>query len=113
MDRILRDGASSEFGRYLEFHDGNTRQYISARPSDLCECLNVTFVEEQWTKSGERDVIDQWIVQVAPFIEANHRLLVEDHAIVVEMHRLDPKGAENVVERIAEKAMADPSTRHK
>jgi hypothetical protein len=111
VEQILIGGKNSVEGRYLEFLDGEFRQYAVARPAYECECLALIFIQEHWTKSGEKDVIDQWIVQVGPVPEARHRLLIEDNSLIVEMQQLSSEGAEDVAKRIAGKALVSSQTR--
>ena len=111
VEQILIAGKNSVEGRYLEFLDGEFRQYAVAKLADDDEHLALIFIQERWTKSGGKDVIDQWIVQVEPTPLANHRLLVEDNSMVVEMRQLSSEGAEDVARRIAGKALVPSQAR--
>jgi len=111
VEQILIAGKNSVEGRYLEFLDGEFRQYAVAKLADDCEHLALIFIQEHWTKSGEKDVIDQWIVQVEPIPVANHRLLVEQNSMVVEMRQLSSEGAGEVAKRIAGKALVPSQPR--
>jgi hypothetical protein len=117
VDRILDAGKDSGYTRHLEFLDGGLHQYAVATPSDDFECDkcigSLTFIEEHWSKAGENDVIDQWIVQVEPTMYAQHGLLVEtSNSLILETRQLSTEGAEDVVKRITEKATGVRAPEH-
>ncbi len=108
VERIVEAGKFSPYGKYLEFLEGDTRQYADVKVADDLQHIVLTFIEEHWSKSGEKDVIEQWIVQVSPNMEVYHHVLVELHSEVLETRQLSTEGAEKVVKRIADKAIALP-----
>jgi hypothetical protein len=108
VERIVEAGKLSPYGKYLEFLEGDTRQYADVKIADDLQHIVLTFIEEHWSKSGEKDVIEQWIVQVSPNMEVYHHMLVELHSEVLETRQLSTEGAEKVVKRIADKAIALP-----
>jgi hypothetical protein len=116
VERILNAGKGSGYTMYLEFLDGGLHQYAVATPSDDDECdgcVNLTFIEEHWSKAGEKNVIDQWIVQVEPAMHAHHSMMVEtSDSVVVEMRQLSTEGAEDVVKRVVEKAAGVRAPQH-
>lgn len=105
---ILESGKVEGAARYLEFRDGSLRQYAVAQMVDP-EQMQVTFVEEVWTKSGDNDVIDQWIVEVTPDLTARHHEMVEHNSMMIADRELSVDGAERVVQRIAEKTVGTTS----
>jgi hypothetical protein len=113
VERVLDAGKYSIDGKYLEFLDGELHQYVVAKPADDYEHITLAFIEEHWGKSGEKDVIDQWIVQVGPTMQAHHVLLLErSDSVVIEIWQLGTEGAEDVVRRIAEKATRVRAPQH-
>jgi len=105
VQRILESGKVDGPVKYLEFRDGSLRQYAVARMLDP-EVVQVTFIEEVWTKTGDNDVIDQWIVEVTPdLIVALHHEMVQHDSQVLADRGLSTEGAERVVQRIAEKTV--------
>jgi hypothetical protein len=109
--RIFTAGEGNGVRNYLQFLDGELRQYAVAERSLLTgELESLRFIEERWSKSGDRDIIDQWIVEVVPRRRAMHSKLVERGAIVLDIQPLSAEGAEVVARRIAEKASSDSPT---
>ena len=104
VQRILESGKVNGTAKYLEFQDGSLRQYAVAHMLDP-EIMQVTFVEEIWTKTGDNDVIDQWIVEVTPDLIVLHHEMIEHDSKVLAFRELSTEGAERVVERIAEKTV--------
>jgi len=104
VQRILESGKVDGPVKYLEFRDGSLRQYAVAQMLDP-EVMQVTFVEEVWTKKGDNDAIDQWIVEVTPDLIARHHEMIEHNSIVLADRELSIGGAERVVQRIAAKTV--------
>jgi len=111
VQRILEMGNVDGPFIYLEFREGGLRQYAVAEEFNP-EVLRVSFVEEFWSRTGENDVIDQWIVVVTPYLVAFHREIVEHDGQVMAFRALSPEGAERVVQRIAEKTVGMDSPEH-
>jgi len=110
VQRIFEAGERvTSTASYMEFLDGNLRQYAVAERIDTDELFSLTFVEERWSKSGNNDIIDQWVVQVAPSVHAIHTELVERNTEVLQVRKLGTEGAEHVVERIAKKMATNQS----
>ncbi len=109
VNRILESGKVDGPAKYLEFRDGSLRQYAVAQMLDA-EHLQVTFIEEVWTKSGDNDVVDQWIVEVTPDLMARHHEMVEHDSLMIADRELSVDGAERVVQRIAAKTVGAGSS---
>jgi hypothetical protein len=81
----------------LSFIDGNVHQYA------VSDGMNLTFIEEHWSKSGGDDVIEQWLINVEPDNAATHRRIVERNSEVLSVEYLGTEGAEDVVKRVLKK----------
>ena len=111
VQSILESGKVDGPVKYLEFRDGNLRQYAIAQMLDT-GVIQVAFIEEVWTKTADNDVIDQWVVEVTPdlieravVIAVLHHEMVEHDSVVLADRKLSTEGAERVVQRIAEKTV--------
>jgi len=113
LDQILKTGKASANTRYLEFLDGGLHQYAVATNLGPDMPAEITFVEEYWNKSGSNDVIEQWIIQVEPVMEVCHRVMVEDHSVVLEIRPLSTEGFREVADRVARKALKSPPRRER
>jgi hypothetical protein len=103
LQRLFEKGKVNGPFNYLEFRDGRLHQYAVAKKSGFPEVMHLTFVEEFWKGTGDNDIIDQWVVQVAPDWAAFHYEIVEHESQVLAVRELSTEGAERVVQRVADK----------
>ena len=83
LQRLFEKGRVNGPLIYLEFRDGGLHQYAVAKKSGSPEEMHLTFVEEFWKGTGDNDIIDQWVVQVAPEWAAFHYEIVEHDSRVL------------------------------
>jgi hypothetical protein len=108
IQSIFRAGKLDGEIAYLQFFNRSLRQYAVAQGSDPDHVSALSFIEENWTKAGDTDVIDQWVIRVEPYtteleLRPLHRKLVERNSEILSMEDLATEGAEQVVQRIMRK----------
>ena len=103
VQEIFENGKVNGEVTSLSFTDGDLHQYAVAEGDDVDHLASLTFIEERWTKSQDKDIIDQWIVHVLPYSQAAHVRLVERDSEVLSVESLQTDGSDDVVERILEK----------
>jgi hypothetical protein len=105
VERIFAAGKPEGEITYLEFRDKGLRQYAVAQGTDADHLVRVSFIEENWTRSGDKDVIDQWVLRVETDgatmrLYPMHRKLVEHDSKVLSIEELSTEGMQQVVQRI-------------
>jgi hypothetical protein len=103
VQEIFENGRVNGEVTSLSFTDGDLHQYAVAEGDDAAHLASLTFIEERWSKSEDKDIIDQWIVHVLPDGQAAHLRLVERDSEVLSVENLKTDGADDVIQRILEK----------
>lgn len=103
LEQIFSTGQSRGEITSLSFIDGDLHQYAVAEGYDAEHVTSLSFIEEDWSKQGDDDVIDQWIISVEPDPHAYHVRMVERNLEVISTEHLSTDGADAVVRRILEK----------
>lgn len=103
VQQIFENGEDKGTATSLAFIEGDLHQYAVAEGTDPDHLVSLTFIEEHWSKTAGNDVIEQWVVTVAPDSHAVHMRLVENGSEVLSIENLETAGADNVVDRIVEK----------
>lgn len=108
IELIKQDGREiPEIGMYLEYKEGELHQYATIVPSDHDpKRPDLSLIEETWTRQGDKDVIEQWIItDEGP----THRLMVEEDGAVISIEPLDTDQAEDVRCRVIERFLSKPT----
>ena len=101
--QIFETGEYRGETRDLAFIDGNLHQYAVAQGSAPESLSRLTFIQEEWTRAGDQDIIDQWIITVFPYEDVAHNRIVERDAEVLSTERVGTEGADAIARHIVEK----------